>query len=69
MDHYLDHLAARGVDAPSTDQARLDIRNGILHGFYLWSITTMVDPAITATMLERMGPAATDHDVLGAIYD
>jgi Phosphotransferase enzyme family len=65
--HYLDLLAAAGVDIPSLDEAWLGVRRGIVHGFFLWGITRMVDPAVTATLLERLGTAAADHDAFAAI--
>ena len=65
--HYLSLLAAAGVDAPSWDDAWLGVRRGIVHGFFLWGITLMVDPAVTATLLHRLGTAAADHDALAAI--
>ena len=65
--HYLDRLAAGGVDAPPWDDAWLGLRRGILHGFYLWGITLKVDPAITTVLLERPGTAAADHAVFDAV--
>src|SRR6266511_144352 len=44
--HYLENLAARGIDPPKSDEAWAGIRRGILHGFYLWGITVYVDPTI-----------------------
>lgn len=65
--HYLDCLTARGVDAPSIDEAWEGFRRGVLHGFYLWAITLKVDPAITAELLTRLGTAAADHDALASV--
>jgi hypothetical protein len=65
--HYLDQLAARGIDAPSWDDAWRLIGRGMLHGFYLWGITLKVDPAITTALLERLGTAVDDHDVLAVV--
>jgi thiamine kinase-like enzyme len=65
--HYLDRLAAAGVDAPSWDDAWAGIRRGVLHGFYLWAITLKVDPAITTELLTRLGTAAADNDALASI--
>jgi hypothetical protein len=64
--HYLDELAARGVDAPSFDEAWPAIRHGILHGFYLWAVTIHVAPPIIAALLHRLGTAVADHGVLDA---
>jgi hypothetical protein len=65
--HYLDRLAAAGIDVPTWDDAWLGIRRGIVHGFYLWGITRKVDPAITSILLERLGTAAADHDAFAAV--
>ena len=65
--HYLDHLAARGVEAPEWDDAWRDIRRGMLHGFYLWGITLKVDPAITTELLTRLGTAVDDHDAYAGL--
>lgn len=64
--HYLDRLAAGGVDVPSHDEAWWGIRCGIVHGLYLWGVTLAVDPAITSKLLERLGTAAADHDAYAA---
>ncbi len=62
--HYLDALAERGVTPPPFDQAWRAIGAGMLHGFFLWGITTKVQPAIIATLLHRLGAAVSDHDAL-----
>lgn len=59
--HYLDCLRATGVDAPAWPVAWRSLGDGILHGLYLWAITTYVDPAIIEIMLRRLGTAAADH--------
>lgn len=65
--HYLDRLAAGGVDVPAWDEAWLGVRRGILHGLYLWGITLKVDPAVTTTLLTRLGTAAADHDAYASV--
>jgi hypothetical protein len=64
---YLDQLAARGIDAPREDDAWVGIRRGMVHGFFLWGITLKVEPAVTATLLERLGTAVADHDAFEAV--
>jgi hypothetical protein len=61
---YLDRLAAGGVNVPSTTDIWQGLRQGFLHGFYLWAITLKVEPAITSELLERLGSAVDDHDGL-----
>jgi hypothetical protein len=65
--HYLDALGSGGVEVPPWDSARDAIRRGILEGFFLWAITLKVDPPITTRLLERLGTAAADHDVLTSV--
>jgi hypothetical protein len=67
VQHYLDRLRAGGVDAPSSDDAWSGIRRGIVYGFFLWGITLKVDPAVTSTLLERLGTATADHDAFAAV--
>jgi hypothetical protein len=62
--HYLDALASHGVTPPPWDEAWHAIAFGMLHGFFLWSITTKVQPAIIATLLHRLGTAVADRDAL-----
>ncbi len=65
--HYLDALASRGVTPPPWDEARRAIAFGMVHGFFLWGITTKMQPAIIATLLHRLGTAAADHDALSVL--
>lgn len=62
--HYLDALASHGVTPPQWDDAWRAISFGMVHGFYLWSITTKVQPAIIAALLHRLGTAVADHEAL-----
>jgi hypothetical protein len=65
--HYLDRLRAAGVEAPSRDEAWLGVRRGIIHGFYLWGITQLVDPEVTSVLEHRLGTAAADHESFKAV--
>ncbi|BBY09633.1 phosphotransferase family protein [Mycobacterium marseillense] len=62
--HYLDALESHGVTPPPWDEAWRAVAFGMVHGFYLRSITTKVQPAIIATLLDRLGTAVADHDAL-----
>ncbi len=59
LSHYLDALVAHGISIP--DGASAAICNGMIHGFFLWSITTKVKPDVIAVLLERLGTAVADH--------
>lgn len=67
LQHYLDALASRGVTPPPWDEAWRAIAFGMVHGFFLWGITTKMQPAIIATLLHRLGTAAADHDALSVL--
>jgi Phosphotransferase enzyme family len=62
--HYLECLVALGVEPPSWELAWRAISRGIVHGFFLWSITTQVEPGLIYILLHRMATAAGDHDAL-----
>jgi hypothetical protein len=62
--HYLAALASHGVTPPPWDEAWRAIAFGMVHGFFLWGITTKVQPAIIATLLHRLGTAVADRDAL-----
>ena len=64
LKHYLDRLAATGVDAPSWESGRQAVRSGMLHGFFLWAITYKVEAAVIAILLQRLGTAVSDHEAL-----
>ena len=65
--HYLDALASHGVAPPPWDEAWRAITFGMLHGFFLWGITTKMQPAIIATLLHRLGTAVADRNALSAL--
>ena len=62
--HYLDALSSHGVAPPPWDEAWRAIGVGMLHGLFLWGITTKQHPVIIATLLHRLGAAVADHDAL-----
>jgi hypothetical protein len=62
--HYLDCLGSFGVEPPGWDDARQSLRAGILHGFFLWGITTKVEPTIIKILLHRLGTAAADSSAM-----
>lgn len=64
LQHYLTTLASYGVTPPSWDEARRAIGYGMVHGYFLWGITTKQHPAVIATLLYRLGTAVADHDAL-----
>jgi hypothetical protein len=63
--HYLDRRAAYGGAAPSFDDAWPLLVDGMVHGFFLWSITTKVAPDVIAVLLSRLGSAVADHSTKG----
>jgi hypothetical protein len=65
--HYLDRLRSFGTEPPPWDDAWRALRQGILQGFFLWAITTKVEPAVIEILLHRLGTAAADFDALSAV--
>jgi hypothetical protein len=62
--HYLERLAELGVEPPPWDEALRALSRGIVHGFFLWGITTQVEPGLIEILLHRLSSAAADHDAL-----
>lgn len=60
--HYLDVMRALGGEVPDFDTAWTQYRASVVYGFYLWSITRRVDPAIINVFVDRLGSAVTRHD-------
>ena len=67
LQHYLDRLAAQGVEVPAWDDLWLGFCCGIVYGLFLWSITQKVRPEITTVLLGRLGSAAMDHGVYDVV--
>jgi len=59
--HYLERLAAAGIEQPDAGEVEQGLRRGLLHGFFLWGITLKVKPDIITALLERLGTAVDDH--------
>jgi hypothetical protein len=66
LEHYLDSLRSFGAEPPSRDEALAALRHGVLHGLFLWGITTKVEPALIEILLHRLGTAAEDHGSLNS---
>ena len=66
LQQYLACLAELGVEPPPWDEAWRYISRGIVHGLYLWSITTQVEAGLIEILLGRMAAAAADHNALEA---
>ncbi|MBB3665565.1 aminoglycoside/choline kinase family phosphotransferase [Prauserella sediminis] len=61
LDHYLDHLTELGAaGVPDREQAWTDYRAAVAYGFYLWSVTRQVAPAVTREFCLRLGTAVDD---------
>lgn len=68
LDHHLDRLAAHGAEPPDLDEAWRLYRAHLAYGFYMWSITRLVDRPIIEQLTRRLGLAAAQHrsfDILG----
>jgi Ser/Thr protein kinase RdoA (MazF antagonist) len=63
--HYLDSLSQRGITPPPFEVAWTLLADGMIHGFFLWAITTKVAPDVIAVLLGRLGSAVADHSLEG----
>jgi hypothetical protein len=61
--HYLDCLRSFGTEPPPWQESWSALSRGVLHGFFLWAITTKVEPAIREILLHRLGTAAAEFEV------
>ena len=58
---YLDRARGYGCDTPDFEIARDQYRTAVVWGYFLWSITRRVEPAIIDTFVHRLGSAVTRH--------
>ena len=65
--HYLERLAAYGVEAPTFEEAFSDYRAAMVYGFYMWAITRRVDRPITVELNQRLGAAVADLGTFGVL--
>ena len=62
LGHYLDAVRRLGGEAPGPAEAWEQYRASAVYGYYLWSITRRVEPAIINIFVGRLGAAVTRHD-------
>jgi hypothetical protein len=67
--HYLDRLAAEGVNPPSFESAWDEYRRGIAYGFFLWGITQYVAQEIIGVLLVRLSRAALELESYRALHE
>lgn len=60
LDHYRDRLRAHGGPDLPAEEAWTRYRAAMVYGFFLWTITQKVDPAITLEFTRRLGLAVAD---------
>jgi hypothetical protein len=60
--HYLDTVRRLGGETPSVEEAWETYRASVLYGYYLWSITRRVEPAIINVFVGRLGASLTRHE-------
>jgi Ser/Thr protein kinase RdoA (MazF antagonist) len=61
--HYLDTMRRFDCPVPDTDEgAWAAYRVSLVYGYYLWSITRRVEPAIINLFVNRLGSAVARHD-------
>jgi hypothetical protein len=63
LEHYLDAMRRLGGAVPEMDDdAWTAYRTSLVYGYYLWSITRRVEPAIINLFVNRLGMAVTRHE-------
>jgi hypothetical protein len=62
LKHYLDTVRRFGGEVPGEEDAWAQYRKSVVYGYYLWSITRRVEPAITNVFVARLGASVTRHD-------
>jgi hypothetical protein len=63
LHHYLDTMRRLGSAVADTDEeAWAAYRASLVYGYYLWSITRRVEPAIINLFVNRLGQAVTRHE-------
>jgi hypothetical protein len=62
LQHYLDVARGLGGEAPGLDEAWTQYRMAAVYGYYLWSITRRVEPAIINVFVGRLGASVTRHE-------
>jgi aminoglycoside/choline kinase family phosphotransferase len=68
LDHYRDRLKALGGPDLRAEEAWTRYRAAMVYGYFLWTITQKVEPAITLEFVRRLGLAVADlesYAVLG----
>lgn len=68
LTEYLRMMRGHGMAMPGEEDAWAQYREAVTYGYYLWSITRRVDPAVTIQFTDRLGKAVMRHesfDLLG----
>lgn len=61
LQHYLDQLAALGIDRPDWEEAWEHYTLHFPYGYFLWGITRMASRAVVLIHIPRLAAAITDH--------
>ena len=67
LTEYCARLKALGGPELDHDTAWREYRIALVYGYYLWSITRKVEPAITDEFVFRLGTAVADLDAFGLL--
>jgi Phosphotransferase enzyme family len=62
LKHYLDCVRRFGGQVPGDGEAWAQYQTSVVYGYFLWSITRRVDPAITNVFVARLGASVTRHE-------
>jgi hypothetical protein len=67
LDHYRDRLRALGGPDLQADEAWTRYRAAMVYGYFLWTITQKVEPAITLEFVRRLGLAVADLETYAVL--
>ncbi|CAN7314478.1 aminoglycoside phosphotransferase family protein [Phenylobacterium sp. LjRoot225] len=62
LGRYLETARGLGCETPDPETAWAQYRIAAVYGYYLWSITRRVDPAIINVFVGRLGASVTRHE-------
>jgi Phosphotransferase enzyme family len=65
--HYLDQLAAFGVEPPPWDEAWRDYCTHAVYGYLLWNLAQMTPRVDILAHIPRLGTALLDHDAFALL--
>jgi hypothetical protein len=67
LEHYLATMRGFGAAVPDGEMAWRQYREAAVYGYFMWAVTTSVDPSITDIFVQRLGAQVARHDSFGLL--